>query len=137
MKQPPKENTRSPYKDPVSSTFLGVIAAMILCGGVICIIVGLIYLKQTLGLPVYIGIVCIVISAFLFVVVNLSYDVHRMEYDMLTLLQENRSAQEQILQLLKSQNTPHIPQERRPAPQPIEKKPVQKAYFSSNREIEL
>ncbi len=83
MKQLPNNGgNNADYKPRRSTSFISAIAALVLVGGLIFIIASIVSKAEeaikTSNL-IY-GISCIVVSALLFVIVNLSEDVHLLTY---------------------------------------------------------
>ena len=95
---------RPKYKDPVSSTIVSVCAAICMVAGLLMICSALISGVKDNGIILVTGIGCLVSSALLFVISNISVDIHRMEYSILSLALQNQEAQKRIIQLLEESN---------------------------------
>ncbi len=94
-------DNRPEYKDPSSAAFLRIIAGIILVIGIIYTVFNLLVLG--LSLSIIAGISIIVVSCFLYITVNMSCDIHRMEYTLHTLTLDHRDYHKKIIQLIEEQ----------------------------------
>lgn len=103
QKSPESDNTSDlpKYKDPISTIIVGIVAALCLAGSVVITIMGFTTGSNGHEALVYFGIGGIIISVFLFVIMNMSMDIHHMDYNIATLTEDNRHLQKEIIRLLK------------------------------------
>ena len=93
----PGSNTAVPENNaPDFSTFLGIIAALCLGGGVIATLVGIFSGSMEHEALAYLGIGAIISGVLLFVIMNISRDIHHMDHT----ASESLRLQKEILQLL-------------------------------------
>lgn len=89
------------YSNPVSSTIVGAFAVLCLLNGILFGVLTLFSLPKANMVFVYVALGSILSSAFLFIITNMSMDIHRMDYHIAKITAENREFQKEILQILK------------------------------------
>lgn len=94
---------REEYRKPVSTGIVTGFAILSLIVGIILLLIGLFSTNEGHEALIYVGLGGIVTSAFLFVIVNISADIHHLDHTVRALAKDNRDYQKQITELLKAQ----------------------------------
>ena len=88
------------YRDPNSAIFVAIVAILTLFGGIVLLVLGLGTGAKGSEIVLGAGVGAIIMSALLFIISDLSCDVHRTRYLLLTLTMDNQDYQEEIIRLL-------------------------------------
>ena len=91
----------SGYRNPVSASVIGGVAAVCLIAGIIMLLIGIFSSAAGHEVLLYVGSGSIVTSALLFVIMNMSVDIHRMDANLEMLASENARFRKDLLKLLK------------------------------------
>ncbi len=97
------ETDRDDFRNPVSTGIISGFAVVTLIAGIILLLIGLFSTSNGHEALIYAGIGGIISSAFLFVIVNISADIHHLDHTVRALTKDNRDYQKQIAELLKAQ----------------------------------
>ncbi len=101
--QIPYEPSQAEFSKPVSATIVGALAVLCLIAGIILLLVGLFTSNNGHEVFIYAGLGSIITSAFMFIIMNISVDIHHLDHSLQTLAKENQNYQKQIIELLKKQ----------------------------------
>ena len=93
---------RGEYCKPVSTRIVTGFAIATLIAGIILLLIGLFSTNDGHEALIYVGLGGILSSAFLFVIVNISADIHHLDHTVQALAKDNRNYQKQITELLKA-----------------------------------
>lgn len=97
------EPDRDDFRKPVSTRIITGFAIVTLIAGIILVLIGLFSTSDGHEALIYAGVGGIVSSAFLFVIVNISADIHHLDHTVRALEKDNRDYRKQIIELLKNQ----------------------------------
>lgn len=97
------ETDKDDFRNPVSTGIISGFAVVTLITGIILLLIGLFSTDNGHEALIYAGIGGIISSAFLFVIVNISADIHHLDHTVRALAKDNRDYQKQIAELLKAQ----------------------------------
>ena len=95
------QEIKRPYRDPNSAIFVAIVAILTLIGGIVLLVLGLGTGAKGSEIVLGAGAGAIIMSALLFIISDLSCDVHRTRYLLLTLTMDNQDYQEEIIRLLR------------------------------------
>lgn len=88
------------YSNPISATIIGSLAFLCLAVGLIMLLVGCLSMSAGHETLIYFGFGSIISSAFLFVIMNISIDIHHMDYNITEIVKQNKQLQTEILDIL-------------------------------------